>query len=383
MSSYSYWQGVILRTIIVILIIIASYYVLKFSFPFIYPFLIGWLIAMMIEPPVRWLEKKRIPRLISVSLILLIILGLIFTLVFFIIAEIVVELTHLANLLPNFFDKAQKMFVDTFTKENTHIQRIIQVLQTYLEKNPDQEKQIIDSIHENAGVLAQKGTTLITDILTGIGQFLSDLPFFLMVFVFIILAAFFISLDWPKLKKGFTSFVPERIQSTGGLIIQDLKKALFGFVRAQLFLVTITALIMLIGLLILQIPYAVTIALLIGLVDLLPYLGVGAIVVPWILYLLFTGGTKLAIGLAIIYGVILVLRQILEPKLLSSNVGLDPLLTMIALFVGLKLFGFLGIIIGPVTVVILLALHRSHVIRDIWKYIKGTKPITLSNHLNQ
>lgn len=375
--SYSNWQGVLIRSVIVILILISGYYVLNFTLPLLYPFLIGWLIAMMIEPFVSWLEKKgRIPRWISVTLILLVILGLIFTLVFFIIAEIVVELTHLAELLPHFFNQAQKLFVDTFTKENTNIQRIIHTLQTYLEKNPDQQKQIIDGIRDNASVLAKQGTTLITDILTGIGQFLSDLPFLFTVLVFIILAAFFISLDWPNLKKKLRLLVPKRAQTTSGIVLQDLKKALFGFVRAQLILISITALIVLIGLLILRIPYAITIALLIGLVDLLPYLGVGAVLVPWFLFLFFTGNMELGIGLAIVYAIIVVVRQLLEPKLLSSNVGLDPLLTLIALFVGLKLFGFLGIIIGPVTVVILLALHRAQVFRDTWNFIRGKTPIT-------
>lgn len=370
MVNYANWKGISIRTLMVILILIVSYYVINFTLPLIYPFLIGWLISMMIEPLVSWLEKKgKIPRWISVTVILLIIFGLIFSLVFFIIAEIVVELTHLADLIPNFFDQAQKAFVDTFTTKNTSLQRLISALQTYLEKNPDSQKQIIDGIRENAGVLARQGTAFVTGILSGIGQFLSDLPFLLTVLVFIILATFFISLDWPRLKKNLVSLIPKKAQATSGMVLQDLKKALFGFVRAQLILISITALIMLIGLLILQIPYAVTIAFLIGFVDLLPYLGVGAVLVPWIIYLFFTGNMKLGIGLAILYGVIVVVRQFLEPKLLSSNVGLDPLLTLISLFVGLNLFGFLGIIIGPVTVVIILALHRAKVFQDIWKFI--------------
>lgn len=370
MVNHANWKGISIRTLMVILILIVSYYVINFTLPLIYPFLIGWLISMMIEPLVSWLEKKgKIPRWISVTVILLIIFGLIFSLVFFIIAEIVVELTHLADLIPNFFDQAQKAFVDTFTTKNTSLQRLISALQTYLEKNPDSQKQIIDGIRENAGVLARQGTAFVTGILSGIGQFLSDLPFLLTVLVFIILATFFISLDWPRLKKNLVSLIPKKAQATSGMVLQDLKKALFGFVRAQLILISITALIMLIGLLILQIPYAVTIAFLIGFVDLLPYLGVGAVLVPWIIYLFFTGNMKLGIGLAILYGVIVVVRQFLEPKLLSSNVGLDPLLTLISLFVGLNLFGFLGIIIGPVTVVIILALHRAKVFQDIWKFI--------------
>lgn len=370
MVNHANWKGISIRTLMVILILIVSYYVINFTLPLIYPFLIGWLISMMIEPLVSWLEKKgRIPRWISVTVILLIIFGLIFSLVFFIIAEIVVELTHLADLIPSFFDQAQKVFVDTFTTKNTSLQRLISTLQTYLEKNPDSQKQIIDGIRENAGVLARQGTAFVTGILSGIGQFLSDLPFLLTVLIFIILATFFISLDWPRLKKNLVSLIPKKAQATSGIVLQDLKKALFGFVRAQLILISVTALIMLIGLLILQIPYAVTIAFLIGFVDLLPYLGVGAVLVPWIIYLLFTGNTKLGIGLAILYGIIVVFRQFLEPKLLSSNVGLDPLLTLISLFVGLNLFGFLGIIIGPVTVVIILALHRAKVFQDIWKFI--------------
>jgi predicted PurR-regulated permease PerM len=104
-------------------------------------------------------------------------------------------------------------------------------------------------------------------------------------------------------------------------------------------------------------------------------LGVGAVLVPWVIYLFITGNIHLGIGLSIVYGVIIVVRQFLEPKLVASNVGLDPLLTLISLFVGLKLFGFLGLIIGPVTSVILLALHRAHVFSDIWKFIIG------KNHL--
>lgn len=370
-----YWKGVFIRTFIVILILYVAFYVIDYTLPLLYPFLIGWVIAMLIEPIVRFLENKvKIPRWISVTLILLLLLTLIFTLVIYVVAEIVVELTHLANLLPAFFKQIQQIFVETFTEDNNHAKKLIDTLQNYLQKNPEQEKQITDSISENIGVIANKGTAIITDILTAIGQFLGNLPFFLTVLIFIILAAFFIGLDWPKLQRNLLSIIPKRVQETSGLVLTDIKKALFGFIRTQLILISITAVIMLVGLLILRVPYAITIALIIGLIDLLPYLGVGAVFVPWIIYLFFTGNFSLGIGLSIIYGVIIVVRQLLEPKLLASSVGLDPLLTLIALFVGLNLFGFLGIIIGPVAVVILLALHRAGVFRDTWKFIIGTRP---------
>jgi len=366
------WIGPILRASIVILIVLCAYFVISFTLPLLYPFVIGWIIAMMIEPLVSWLERRvRAPRFLGVTLILFLLLSLILSLLIFIIAEIVVELTRLAEFLPTFLNNTGQNIFDLFTKENTDFKRLIDTVQNYLEKNPEHEQRISASIQENIGILANKGTELISEILAAIGAFLSNLPYYVTVLIFITLASFFISLDWPRLRKNTLELIPERVQTTVGLVIADLRKALFGFMRAQLTLISITAAIMLIGLLILKVPYAFTVAIIIGLIDLLPYLGVGAAMVPWIVYLFLTGNLHLAMGLSIIYGIIIVVRQFLEPKLVATNVGIDPLVTLISLFVGLKLFGFLGLILGPVTVVLLFALHRTNVFRDIWSYIRG------------
>ncbi|MBA4495287.1 sporulation integral membrane protein YtvI [Paenactinomyces guangxiensis] len=376
----SHWVGPTTRAFTVILIVVAAYFLIDFTLPLLYPFILGWAIAMLIEPLVQWLEKRfRLPRWAGVTIILFLLLTLIFSLVIFLVAEIVVELTRLAEFLPSFLGQAGQIFID-FTKENTDIKRIIDTVQAYLEKNPEHQQRISASIQENIGIIANKGTEQITGILSGIGAFLGDLPYFLTVLIFITLAAFFIGLDWPRFRQNLLQVIPERVRVTGGLVIRDMKKALFGFIRAQLTLISITAVIMFLGLLVLNVRYAFTLAFVIGLVDLLPYLGVGAVLVPWIIYLFLTGNVQLGIGLSIVYGVIIVVRQFLEPKLVASNVGLDPLLTLISLFVGLKLFGFLGLIIGPVTVVILLALHRANVLRDIWKFIVGKKDYPKQKH---
>ena len=153
--------------------------------------------------------------------------------------------------------------------------------------------------------------------------------------------------------------LPEKAKTSGKTVFIDLKKALFGFIKAQLTLISITAVIILIGLLILRVDYAITIALVAGIVDIIPYLGTGVVFVPWIIYVAIGGDMGLAIGLGVLYIVVLVQRQIMEPKILSSNIGLDPLATLIALFVGFKLIGFLGLIVGPVTLVIISTLYRA------------------------
>jgi sporulation integral membrane protein YtvI len=366
------WVQPLLRTLTVILIAVVASYLISFTLPLIYPFVIGWIIAMLIEPIVRWLEKRvRIPRWASVTLILLFVLSLILSLVIFIVAEMVMELTHLAEMLPSILSQAREILIDIFTKEDTILKRMIDTVQNFLEKNPQHQQRISETIEQNIGLLADKGTQWITAILKGMGAFLGNLPYFLTVSAFITLSAFFIGLDWPRLRFQIKKWIPLRAQQTGGIVVNDLKKALSGFIRAQLILISISAFIMFIGLLVLRVPYAFSIALVVGLTDLLPYVGVSAVAIPWITYLLLSGDMHLGVGITILFIIVIVVRNLFEPKLVASSVGLDPLLTLIAIFVGLKLFSVLGLILGPVTAVILMTLHRAHVFRDIWRFIHG------------
>ncbi|GAA5346863.1 sporulation integral membrane protein YtvI [Planifilum fimeticola] len=371
--SSSQWIGILIRLGLLVLIGVAAYYALSFALPLLYPFLIGWLIAMAIEPAVRFLERRlRLPRWAGVSLMLIIVLAVVSSLLVLLITQVVVELTRLAEFLPSNLDRFNQYLLDVFLDEDTGISQLIHNVQTYLQNNPEHQKEIVSSIRENLGIITQKGTEMITDIIAGIGSFLTDLPYIVAVIVIIFLAALFIGLDWPRMRATINRVLPERVRRTGGIVLKDIRVSLFGFVRAQLTLITITAILVLVGLWILGVKYALTVAIIVGVVDLLPYLGVGAVLVPWSAYSYFFGGdTKLAVGLLILYGVLLVVRQSLEAKLVSSNVGLDPLTTLIALFVGLNLFGFIGLIIGPVSVVIMIALYRAHVFRDLWRFIKG------------
>lgn len=363
------WSAMSLRGLVVIAIIVTAGFFAYFAIPLVYPFIIGWLIAMSIEPSVRWLEvRAKTPRWVSVTIILIFVISLLFFLVFFLAAELVIELTHLAEFLPSFIQKIGQQFLTSFTSDS-NVSRLIDTIQSYLEKNPHHKQQITNSLQDNLVGFANKGTLVITSILSSIGATLSNLPFFLTVLVFITLSAFFMGFRHPHIREGISTVTPVRVKETVGMVLFDIKKALFGFMRAQLILISITAVLMFIGLLILRVPYAFTIALLIGLSDLLPYVGVGIIVIPWISYLFLIDNVELAIGLSVVYGILIIVRQIMEPRLVASNIGLDPLLTLIALFVGLQLFGFLGLILGPVILVIGNALYRANFFRDLWRFI--------------
>lgn len=219
--------------------------------------------------------------------------------------------------------------------------------------------------------IADTGRQILTDILTWIPAQLRALPNLATVLIFSLLGTFFISKDWYKLGDRVRKLLPERVLTSGGNVYRGLQKALIGFLKAQLTLISITAVIVLIGLLILRVDYAITIALITGIVDLMPYLGTGLIFVPWILYLFFTKNYFLTIAISVLYIIVIVQRQLMEPKVLSTNIGLDPLATLVALFVGFQLFGFLGLIIGPVTLVVINTLHQTGVLKEIWDFIRG------------
>lgn len=374
------WLGMGLRATFVLAIGLASYYILIFSVPLIYPFLIGWFIALTIEPGVQFLQKRmRMPRWAAVSLLLSLTVSIVSILLILLVSKVVSELTRLAPSLPHHFDRFSQYLFDTFLSEDSPITRLIQTIQDYLQNHPEHQKEIVETIRSNLGTLTEIGTNFITEVIAGIGSFLGNLPFIITVLLFILLAAFFIGLDWPRLREGLYRLLPTRVRQTGSIIVKDLRRSIVGFIRAQLTLMTVTGVIVLIGLWILDIEYALTIALIACAIDLFPYVGVGGMLIPWGIYLIIVGDYPLGVGILLVYAVVTIVRQLLEPKLVAANIGLDPLLTLIALFVGLSLFGLGGLILGPILVVVITAFYRAGVLWDLWLFIKG-KPIKKPTH---
>lgn len=369
--------GIIWRTLLVILVVTVAFLLVRYTIPLIYPFILAWLIALMIEPLVGFLERKcRIPRWGGTTLSLLLVLGVLSAVITLIVIRIVNELTRLVEFIQNNINTISESVSDWFVSQGTAFTQLEETIQASLKQlqqftGAAQSGKFADSLQNSLQSLAELITGFITGFISGLGTFVGNLPFFLTVLVVVILGSFFISKNWHRLHGRARKMMPRVVRESGGVVLQDLKKALVGFIRAQLTLITLTAIIILVGLMILKVNYALTLALVIGFVDLLPYLGVGAVMVPWIVYLFIVGQYKLAIGLSVLYLITIVVRQFVEPKVYASNIGLDPLLTLVAIFVGLKLFGFIGLIIGPTLMVILMALYRARVFHDTFNYIAG------------
>jgi sporulation integral membrane protein YtvI len=366
----AYLVQVAARTLAVVCIIAAALASVYYVSALTYPFIIGLILAILINPMVNLLETKMVRSaavFISIAFLFVIFAGIITLLI----AELVTGTTYLASSVPEHF-KTLVVYIETFIGDRVlPIYEDIAALFNTLDSS--QQATILANIQNAGEQIGSNAADFLKGLLENIPLLISWLPNAATVTIFSLLAAFFISKDWYKFQKLLRKYLPLKARKSGRTVVDDLKKALLGFIKAQLILISITTIIVLIGLLFLRVDYAITIALLIGTVDLLPYLGTGLVFVPWIVYSAFSGDLPFAIGLGVLYLIILIQRQMMEPKILSSTIGLDPLATLISLFVGFKLIGFLGLIVGPVALVIFNALHNARVFEDIWTFITAKK----------
>lgn len=364
----------IIRLLWVCLVIYVGIWIFQFATPLLYPFLIALVIALIINRPVTFITKKfKIPRWLSVTIALLLLMLLAVGVVTLVVTETVVEIGELAKRLPGFASELSEYLQRTISQE--FLMGVYNQIQwMYSQLDPDFQLKVNNTIGSGITSITHAGQDLVVKFLNGLKNLLVSLPNMATVSVISLMGAFFISKDFHLWESRFRRLLPNGVNNRLDQIFRDLRGALVGFIKAQLTLISLTAAIVIIGLLIMRVEYAITIGLLTGLVDLLPYLGTGTVFIPWIVYLFFKGNYSMVIGLSILYAVVLIFRQIIEPKVVAESVGLDPLLTLVALFVGLQLFGFLGLIIGPVSLVLINALVKANVFTDVWKYIRG-KPL--------
>lgn len=366
--------AIMLRILIVLSIVVLSGVFIYYFFKLLYPFIIATLLVVLINPIIKFLERKaRFPRLLAILTTLLLIFSILAGAMTLLIAEIISGTTYLANVVP------KKVEIMINTVQTFLIDKVIPFYEGIALKfsalDAGKQDTITSSIQEAGNKFSGSMISFLQKFLTALPGLISWIPGAATAIIFILLATFLISKDWNKLSSKLTDYLPVVIKKPSGDVLKDLKKAGVGFIRAQFILITITFVIVLSTLLIMQVKNALTISLIMAVVDIIPILGVSAVLIPWAIYQFVIGNLFLGFGLSILFVVVTVTRRIIEPKVLASSLNLDPLATIIALFIGFQLFGFLGLIIGPAGLVFGIALHRTGVLHDIYRYIvQSNKP---------
>ncbi|GIP33680.1 sporulation integral membrane protein YtvI [Paenibacillus sp. J2TS4] len=309
------------------------------------PFLLAILIAIFLEPLIQLAVKiKGVNRLLASSVICSLFLLLLFGISYGLGAKVYVETIQFSKKAPRIMDDANLLLKDAMN----HIYAMLDTL------SPGLTEQIETAL----GSLLSSLSSILSELSGYLFAVAKSIPTLFVSFLVFLISLYLISLQLPSIRQSFLALFEESSRQKMASVLENLRKAIFGFFIAQLILSLITYVIVLTGLLIMRVEYALAISFLIVVVDILPILGTGSVLVPWSLYSLLVGDYFLAVGLLILFLVITVVRRIMEPKVLGNAVGIGALSALISLFVGFKLVGVVGLFLGPAVVIIYKAMRQ-------------------------
>ncbi len=329
-------------------------------FVWMLPFVFAFLVAAVLQRPLRWLVKKtRVSKkFFSVVLVVLVIL-LLATAVALIGGQLVAGVVSFFSNTDNI-----RLIEATVESVSVSIQDIVTGFSNML------SPEALASLQGTIDSLTDALIGLVSSIFTGAaGWALSmtgRLPSLLVSFVIWVIASIFLTIDYQKVLSFFMRQVPERHTALVCTVRDLCTNTLFKLVKAYALLMLITFAELSVGLTILRVPYSLLVAAIIEVVDILPVLGTGTVLIPWALISAILGDFRMFVGLALLYVFITVLRNFLEPKLVSRQIGLNPLVTLFFMYLGLQAMGLPGMLLFPVTVMILKQLQDQGSIQ-IWK----------------
>ena len=343
---------------LITVVVVALCYMLA---SYVMPLLLAILISTAMEPFIRMLsgtnrsgEKIRagLPRKVAVLLVMLIVFTLLITVGFFIIQGVVAELISLAESLPAKIPQ----WMESLDQLGQQISAQFPIIST---------ENLASIIQSLSGHLTESITTIAASAVS----FATQMPAIILFIVFTIMSTYFFSVSRFSIMRNLKRQLPQSWQETAQHLYGTLAKALFGWLKAQFIILCCMFLVMFIGFTILNVHYALLIALGIAVMDALPILGSGLVMIPWIGYQLFFGSLPMGIGLAVVYVLLIFTRQSIEPRVVGGQSGLPPLWTMCAMYAGFRLFGFIGLFLGPLTLLLMYNVAKMYLQKRTYREV--------------
>lgn len=340
--------------LITILIIITSK-----LFVFYIPFFIAYMISIMIEPIIKLINKNTsLTRKTSSVLTLITVFAILASLISFGIITLVSESTNLLSAL------------------NTYLEIAINFVNTVIENvdrfnMSDEEKAIFE---EMILEVLNNGTEILKNFINGFLEYIKSIPKILIYVVITILSTYFISSDKIYIKDRLEHHIPKKILGKIYTKIDKIIQDLGGYLKAEIKMILISFFIVLMGLNIfyligMDVGYPLIMALIIAFVDAMPILGAGVVMVPWSIILFLNKNYYVGFSILGLYIFVLAVRQFAEPKIVSSNIGIHPIFTLISMYTGFKIIGILGLLLGPIALIILKNVFENTLDRGIIKSI--------------
>ena len=325
--------NIVIPAVEILLVCLLGAKLLKFFMPFV----IGWIIAMIANPLVRFLESRvKIVRKHSSVLIVVAVLALIIGLSYFLVSRLILQAVELAKDLPVLYDALSADLQEISVRFASLFSRLPEQVQTNWQE-------LAGSISHAASRVVQKIASPTVEVA---GNVAKGIPNALVNVIVTILSSYFFIAEQDKIVEFWKKHLPESVKGYGRYLKNDVKKLIGGYFLAQFRIMFVVAVILVVGFLVLGIKYAFLIGVLVAILDFLPLFGTGTVLIPWALFKLLSADYPLAAGLALLYVLTQVIRQVIQPKIVGDSMGLPPLWTLVFLYLGFKIHGISGMIIA-------------------------------------
>ncbi|QYR22016.1 sporulation integral membrane protein YtvI [Paenibacillus sp. sptzw28] len=318
------------------------------------PFLLAFLAAILLEPVNSLIMKyARMNRLAASTVTCTIFfLGLLGGFVFLGV-KVFAQLRDFWGNIPGFINELNVYINNAITRTELFYQTL----------DPGTAEQLQTGLSNLASSFveaAKTGISSVSGIFLGVIKMVPNMFIFFLVFI---VALYLFSYHLPRLKSTFLALFEKASRHKMEHVLKSLHRSVLGFIKAQMILSFITYTITLAGLVIMQMEYPLAISLLVVIVDVLPILGVGSVLVPWAVYNFMTDDPYMGVGLLILFIVITIIRRIVEPKVLGHSVGIGSISALVSLYIGFQLIGVIGLFLGPLVVIVFQAMRKADLLK--------------------
>lgn len=355
------WLRLGLRLMILVAVLVGA---LKIAPPvagLFMPFLIAFVVAWLLNPPVKYLQKKfGMPRN-AISLVFLLVgLGLVGGLVGGILYSLIRQVV-------SFFQNWQSLWNDALAGINA----VAGTVEEFIKPLPED---VYNSLSDFLSRVIQWIGNVVPSLLgsagSHMGSFAMSLPSLGVACIIFLMASYFILADYPALRKKVSGKIPEEFQP----FFHDLKHivvdAFGGYLKAQLILSVAVFGILLVGFFIMGENYALLLAFVLSIMDFIPIIGSGTFMVPWAVIDVVVGNYPHAIGLMITWGIVALFRRVAEPKIVGNQTGLSPIVSLMSIYVGMQMGGVIGMVLGPILCLIVLNLGRGGLFDGLFRDLR-------------
>ncbi len=315
--KYLYWL------IVLFVLIIATYVLVNWLIPLFF----SCLIVLILQPLLaREIKLLKIKRSLLAKAIIIFNYGVFIVLAIGLLVFCIIQIYNILEILPDYLQELYIMF-----SNNSYIIDISKYL---------------DFIYSGSMSLIENVSG---SFIHGLIMIIMKIPSIMFDLIFVIMTSLFMLLDYPRID----NLLIKRYHMVS-LVVDTTKEVFSNLFKAYFIIMIVTFFELWVGFLIIQLEYSMVLACIIAIFDFLPLLGIDMIMIPWIVICAFTNKISLALGLLVIYLVIVITKNILEPKLIAKGLGISPLVSLIGMYLGMKVLGFVGLIIVPIILVIVI-----------------------------